>query len=131
MLSVDTNVLVRYFVAEDDPKQSEKARKLIVGQPTFFPITVLLETEWVLRAKYRVEQGRIMAAFLALAGIPSVTLEARGAVIRAIRWTSDAGLEFADALHLALSNDVEAFVTFDRDFAKRGRKLDGVQVRLL
>lgn len=130
MLAVDTNILVRYLVIGDDPDQAAKARKLIVEQQTFFPITVLLETEWVLRSKYRLKHEHIMAAILALAGVPSVTLQSRDAVVRALRWASS-GTDFADALHLALSGGANAFMTFDRDFARRSRAFNDMDVRLL
>lgn len=43
-----------------------------------------------------------------------------------------AGLDFADALHLAGSAEAPELVTFDRNFAKRGRDLDvSPPVRLL
>ena len=43
----------------------------------------------------------------------------------------DAGLEFADAFHLARSVECEDLVTFDRKFAKRAKTLDAVTVTLL
>ena len=53
MLGLDTNVLVRFLV-RDDEVQLEKARKLIkreiaAGRRVFISQLVLLETEWVLR----------------------------------------------------------------------------------
>jgi predicted nucleic acid-binding protein len=130
VLAVDTNILVRYLIPADDPKQADRARTLIVGQETYFPVTVLLEAEWVLRSKYRIGNRQIMAAFLALAGIPNVTLQSRGAVVHAIRWAS-AGLDFSDALHLALASDADELLTFDRDFARRSPTVDAIKVRLL
>ena len=56
MLGIDTNILVRFLV-RDDERQSEKARKLIrrevvAGRSVFVSRLVLLETEWVLRSRY-------------------------------------------------------------------------------
>ena len=56
MLGLDTNVLVRYLV-RDDEVQFEKARKLIkrevaAGRGVFVSHLVVLETEWVLRSRY-------------------------------------------------------------------------------
>ena len=55
MLGLDTNVLVRYLV-RDDEAQFEKASRLIkreigVGEAVFVSLPVLLETEWVLRSQ--------------------------------------------------------------------------------
>lgn len=55
MIGLDTNVLARYFVAEDvadaaTERQRRAARDLIEsGQPLFLAKTVALELEWVLR----------------------------------------------------------------------------------
>lgn len=52
MLAVDTNIVVRLLVA-DDPVQSQIAAGLFRQHPIFIALTVLLETEWVLRSSYR------------------------------------------------------------------------------
>jgi predicted nucleic-acid-binding protein len=49
MLAVDTNVVVRYLTA-DDPEQFARAVAVVEGAETFVSLTVLLETEWVLRS---------------------------------------------------------------------------------
>jgi predicted nucleic acid-binding protein len=41
----------------------------------------------------------------------------------------EAGLDFADALHLAKAAGCEAFVTFDQRFARAATRLGAVQVR--
>lgn len=130
MLAVDTNILVRYLIEGDDPKQAMKARQLMADEEIFFPITVLLETEWVLRAKFLIGPEHIMQAFRALAGLRNVTIQFRASVLRATEWSAQ-GMDFADALHLAIAEDVEAFVTFDRDFAQRAQRVDSSEVRLL
>lgn len=49
MIAIDTNVVVRYLVA-DDTEQFERAAALIEGRPVFVCTTVILKVEWVLRA---------------------------------------------------------------------------------
>ena len=56
MLGIDTNVLVR-FLLRDDETQFQKAKKLIqqevtAGRGVLVSQLVLLETEWVLRSRY-------------------------------------------------------------------------------
>ena len=56
MPSLDTNLLVRLLVADDLP-QLHAVESLIRSavrrrQTLFVPITVVLELEWVLRARY-------------------------------------------------------------------------------
>jgi predicted nucleic acid-binding protein len=47
---------------------------------------------------------------------------------KALDWTR-AGLDFADALHLAKAEGCEAFVSFDQRFAAVANTLSGVKVR--
>jgi len=111
MLAVDTDVIVR-LLAADHPEQSPRARGFIEANPVWIATTVLLEAEWVLRAVYRFAPTAVGAALRALAGLPTVTLEHPGRVATALGWL-DAGLDFADALHLAAAGGQAGFVTFD------------------
>ena len=81
---------------------------------------VLLEFEWALRGFYKLPQADTVRVLRALAGIEHVTLEDRGAALSAID-ACEAGLDFADALHLARSGRCAAFVSFDRRLAERGK----------
>ena len=51
MKALDTNVVVRYLTG-DDPAQAARARAAVDAGPVFVPVTVLLESEWVLRSRY-------------------------------------------------------------------------------
>ncbi|WP_312798394.1 type II toxin-antitoxin system VapC family toxin [Tianweitania sp.] len=116
MLAIDTNVVVRYLT-NDHPKQSQKARALIDGQPVFVSVTVLLETEWVLRSAYDYRSVDIAAALRAFAGLPTVTVEDSAMVSTALELAEN-GMDFADALHLARAAHCEGMVSFDRKFIK-------------
>ena len=56
MRAVDTNILVRFLTA-DDPKQARTARRVMEAGDVFIGVTVILETEWVLRAGYLTEDN--------------------------------------------------------------------------
>ena len=99
MLAVDTNVIVRYLT-RDDTEQFAKANALISGEHVHVCTTVLLETEWVLRRGYRCSREQVIAALIAFAGLPRVTLEDPSSTATALDWTRR-GMDFADALHLA------------------------------
>ncbi len=116
-VAVDTNLLVRLLVA-DDPDQTERARRLFATSRIFVPITVLLECWWVLEAVYRVPPGRIAEAFRRLLGLADVTVEQERRVVFAIE-AEAAGLDFADALHLAATPEGGSFATFDRTLLRR------------
>ncbi len=116
MVAVDTNVLVRLLTG-DDAGQTKRAAALFKKETIFIPKTVLLETEWVLRRLYRLECGVVMSAFHQLSGLPNVGLEQPLVVAQALRWC-EAGMDFADALHLASSHPASKFATFDGQMKK-------------
>lgn len=126
MQGVDTNVVVRYLTG-DDPAQADKARAVIGQKPVFVPRTVLLEAEWVLRAVYDLPPEQIIPALRALAGLPGVSVENAGLVAKAMDW-AEAGMDFADALHLAAATECESFLTFDKRFVRSGKRLSGIPV---
>lgn len=125
MKSLDTNVLVRYY-AQDEPKQSAAALKLLSDEPALFVSkTVLIEFWWVLvRAdKFRFPVDRVIAVLEHLIGLPNITVENELAVSKALFW-SRLGLEFPDALHLASSSECAMMLTFDdKRFARRANRL--------
>ena len=129
MVAVDTNVVVR-LLTEDDPKQAKRARSLFERETILVPTTVLLEAEWVLRRLYGLDVIRIVDALSALIALPNVRCEHLGAVTAALDWTR-AGLDFADALHLAGSGTAECFVTFDAKLVKRAKQIPDLRVALV
>ena len=127
MLAVDTNALVRFLTA-DDPKQSKRALAIIRDSDVWVAKTVLLETQWVLSSLYGLGADRVADTFERFLGLPNVQVEDPRTVQQALRWFA-AGLDFADALHLASRGGSEGFVTFDANFRKRATKLTGIPVR--
>ncbi len=121
MKAFDTNVLARFFV--DDPDDSQAGRQRPAAVATLsargsVSVTVLLEFEWVMRGFYDIGRSEIARVMKALCGIEHISIEDRRNVLNAIE-AYDAGLDFADALHLARASQAAAFVTFDRNLAKR------------
>jgi predicted nucleic-acid-binding protein len=112
MIAADTNIIVRLLTA-DEPRQTERVRRLLETETVFLPKTVILEAEWVLRRLYRQKRLPIIRAFEALLSLPNVRCEDEPAVRQALAWNR-ANLDFADALHLASGGTVERFVTFDQ-----------------
>ena len=102
MLGVDTNVLVRFLV-RDDEVQFEKARKLIkrevaAGRRVFVSQLVLLETEWVLRSRYSLPKNLIIEAISGLLAATDVRFEDEPAIEEALFIWKDATADFADCL---------------------------------
>jgi predicted nucleic-acid-binding protein len=121
MLAVDTNIVVR-FLTEDDPVQSPQARALIASNDVFVSATVLLETEWVLRRGYGYAPARLVAVLRRFGGLPHVTVEDPARITKALDWT-EAGMDFADALHLAKASGCDAFISFDAALAKTAQRV--------
>ncbi len=127
-LGLDTNVLVRYFVApgEDatERHQCALARTLVDGgRPLRVCKTVLLELEWVLRGYYRYPRADIARALAWLAAQTHIELEDRGAVEQALANYAE-GFDFADALHHASYADCQQVASFDdRGFARRAERM--------
>ena len=85
-------------------------------------MTVLLETEWVLRGLYRLEADAISTALENLLSLSNVACQNEAAVRQAIT-SRRAGMDFADALHLAAARDSRSFATFDRALVKRAARV--------
>jgi predicted nucleic-acid-binding protein len=119
MLGIDTNVLVRYLI-RDDQLQYEKARRLIdrgvsKGEPVFIGLLVLLETEWVLRSRYELAKSEIISAFSALLDTADLTFEDEQTVEHAVYARKESTADFADCLIEARNRRLgcRATATFD------------------
>lgn len=120
MIALDTNLLARYLL-KDDAAQFERARALIESAERITaPATVLLELAWVLEVSDCSRQD-ITRAFRLLVGLPNFTIRQLDSLLYALRWYEE-GMDFGDALHLAMSAQDEALATFDRDFAKIAKR---------
>ena len=102
MLGIDTNVLVRFLV-RDDEAQFDKARRLIrrevaAGRSVCVSQLVLLQTEWVLRSRYAMPKMAIIAAFSGLLNAADVQFEDEPAIEEALFVWKDSAADFADCL---------------------------------
>ena len=69
-IAIDTNVLVRLLV-RDDEAQYAAAQRLVdeaaaAEEPVLIVLGALLETEWVLRSRYKLDKASIAGALTAL-----------------------------------------------------------------
>ena len=119
MIAFDTNLLVR-AATNDDPPQVAVVRQLLALNAVFIPRTVLLETEWVLRAGYRKTREQISRFFAELLETDNTVIENHDAVAQALDWYR-LGADFADALHLAACGRA-IMHTFDQGFCKAARE---------
>jgi predicted nucleic-acid-binding protein len=85
MIAVDTNVLLRRILNDDD-EQSEKAKKLFDGaRPVLITDVVLVETVWTLSGKrYRATKEHIRAVVMSLLEEPNTVFEDKQALWSAL-----------------------------------------------
>jgi len=128
VIGLDTNVLARYYIQDDDDaeasRQRQAAQRLMEsGTPLMVCKTVLLELEWVMRGFYEFSPAEIAKVMRHLLHSPQVVIEDRDSVLLALSH-SEAGLAFADALHHASYRGCEGVASFDNaKFARRARRM--------
>lgn len=121
MVAIDTNVAVR-LLTNDDHAQTMKVVALFKSNEIFIPKTVVLETEWVLRAVYQLDRQTVNDSLRGLLSLERVVPEDEEALFAALD-VHEKGMDFADALHLASSRRADSFATFDAQLQKTAKKL--------
>lgn len=121
MIGLDTNVIARYLLG-DDAAQFATAAKLMEGNEVCTaPVTVFLELVWVLES-YGIERAAIVDSLRGLLGLPNFKPHQPQVLAKALH-SYENGLDFGDALHLALCEHDSYLASFDDKFAKRAKKL--------
>lgn len=127
MIALDTNVLIRYLVA-DDPKQARAAtsvveRTLQNGESIFISQIVLCELVWVLSYAYDFGRKEIAGLIGDLRRAAQVEIENPDQVARALdRYSASRG-DFADYLiaERAMARGCSGVATFDRALHRDSR----------
>lgn len=109
MAALDTNVLVRWLAGDDVAQCDAVARllhtSLAQGERFYVPVTVLLETEWVLRSRYRFSRNQVARVMDALLGTLELELQDEPAIERALwLFKHNESADFADCLHVGLAH---------------------------
>lgn len=121
MIALDTNLLARLLL-RDDKRQHARVVQLLAGQQDFTaPVSVMLELVWVLEVN-DCSTADIVRGLNLLLGLPNFKPQQADALRQALLGYAQ-GLDFADALHLALSQASQELATFDKAFARKARKL--------
>ena len=118
-VAIDTNVLVRLLVREDE-KQFEAARRLLdreaaSGAPVLIQLMCIVETEWVLRSVFRLQKPVIASAFSTLLEAEDLRIESEATLEEALRLWASHTVEFADCILAAQAAELgrTVFATFD------------------
>lgn len=131
MAALDTNVLVRWLT-NDDAQQCAIVARLFdevvsKDERLFVTVTVMLEVEWVLRARYRYDRLNVTAALSALLDVTELEFQTEPALEQALWLFKQTGSrDFADCLHIALANQTSQgpLLTFD----ERASRIEGAQL---
>jgi predicted nucleic-acid-binding protein len=120
MKALDTNVLVRFLV-RDDEKQAETVYQMLkraeaLNEPLFVPLLVVLETIWVLASVYEIPRKEIVRSINELVLMPILVFEAQPAIINFI---SDARVSKVDLADLLIASSArfsgcEKVLSFDK-----------------
>lgn len=116
VIAIDTNVLLRLIIG-DDEEQLREAQRLGDREPLYVSLTVLLETVWVLRSRYDFDRARIGGALSAVHALKALAFEKPEWMPWLIANVSERG-DIADLFHLiAIADSGLAFATFDKAVA--------------
>ncbi|WP_428310275.1 PIN domain-containing protein [Hydrocarboniphaga sp.] len=122
VIAVDTNVLLRTLVDDEDaPQQCEQARR-IVGRAGGVRIhaAVLLETAWLLARAYRLPRSELATLLSAVCGHPKMQIDNAPHWLAAIALYRDSNLDLADALILLDARERGITLqTFDKTLGKQ------------
>lgn len=124
MISLDTNILVRFFT-RDDPVQSPLARDILAQRcsedsPGLVTSIVLAELFWTLRRAYRYERAQMVKIIEVMLQAKELCFEHPDEVRYALELYREGGVDFSDALIGAISRRLgsQTTLTFDAGAAR-------------
>ncbi|NOQ22284.1 MAG: PIN domain-containing protein [Candidatus Aegiribacteria sp.] len=120
MKAIDTNVLVRFLVNDDEQqaelvyerfRAAEAAREVL-----FIPLLVVLETIWVLESAYEATRKEIVGSFSDLMQMPIIEFEALAAVQGMVTSAHLSSIDLTDILigQSARISGCDSVLTFDK-----------------
>lgn len=120
MIALDTNILARLLLEDDIRQQARAVALLKDGRIYTAPVTVILELVWVLTTEGKPRE-EVAAALRGLLAMSAFKPKEPDVLRHAIDWY-ESGMDFPDALHLAMSAGESEMVTFDDKFTKRAKR---------
>ena len=119
MIGIDTNVLVRYLV-QDDEIQAKAATQILEQitdeTPAFINNIVMCETVWVLARAYKYDKSIIAETLEQILATAGLQFENAEAIRKAVRHYKNGNADFSDYLigEINKENGVATTYTFDR-----------------
>ncbi|MBQ1498093.1 MAG: type II toxin-antitoxin system VapC family toxin [Sphingomonas sp.] len=129
MRSVDTNVLARFILADDMPQH--RIASAVLAEPVWVTPTVWLELGWLLHKRLKLARSVVADAMIVLLSIETIRTQGSDR----LRWAIEqyrSGADWADAMHLIMSEDVaDKFATFDKGVARQVGEAASVSIEIL
>lgn len=118
-IAVDTNVLLRFLLAEDATQHKAAVQALEEAKTVITPLVALCEVAWVLSRTYDLTRVEIAAMLRALTGIENVEYDV--SEVEAGLAMLDAGGDFADGViaRQGRLRRADMFLSFDLKAIKR------------
>jgi len=124
MKALDTNVLVRFLVRDDERqagiiyrifKQAQSDKEVF-----FVPLIVVLETVWVLESVYKISRQGILDSINELILMPILEFEIQSALLNFITSTRESKMDLSDLLiaHSAKFSGCKCMLTFDKQASR-------------
>lgn len=120
MISLDTNVLVRFLI-KDDESQYQTVLHLLLelennNQQAYIPLLVVLEVNWVLSFRYKISRIDIIEQLLNLMDSPTFYFENQTQLEQTLLFAKDNTFDLSD---LIIANRCEyshhlPIMTFDK-----------------
>ncbi|MBX9456389.1 MAG: type II toxin-antitoxin system VapC family toxin [Rhizobium sp.] len=123
MIGIDTNVLLRFILA-DDAEQLDSARAFLTARsaddPAFVSLMVLAETYWVLRRRYKIANEVVVQTFRQLLDSQELMFEDESFLESLLidEYIMSADLSDHFIARIALNAGCQKTVTFDINAAK-------------
>jgi predicted nucleic-acid-binding protein len=124
MKAIDTNVLVRFLVS-DDERQAQTIYSIFKQAEAdkvefWVPLLVLLETLWVLESVYEISRKEIIDSMNELLLMPILKFENQVVIQRFVFSARETKIDLSDLLiaHSAKISGCESVLTFDKRASK-------------
>lgn len=123
MIALDTNVIVRFLVRDDEKQARVVYRRFKQAEsdkePLFVPLVVVLESIWVLQSAYEKSCDEMLDAIEDLLRMPIFEFEKSDVLQRVLVDGRSHEIDLADLLiaYSAQSSGCSGVITFDRKAA--------------
>ena len=131
---IDTNLLVRYLI-NDDQKKADAVDNLldkaIKGEVRIIIQSVVIaEFVWVLESFYQLEADAILELVEAIVNTSGLDVTDKSTVISALRLYKNRNVDFIDAwiIEFAKERGIKTIYTFDK---KHFRNIEGIEITIL